>query len=104
MPNFGSLLKMMQYAPMVFEFFKAIMPSAATPEPRHDDEALQELAHFQRNVESRFADMEEEITRLRVRVREAESLAMSLQLWLWIGLASTFILAILALIFSVVYK
>lgn len=104
MPNFGSLLKMAQYAPMIFEFFKAIMPSAAAPEPHRDDEALQELARFQRNVESRIADMEEEIVRLRARVREAESLVMSLQLWLWIGLASTFVLAILALIFSVVYK
>jgi len=104
MPNFGSLLKMMQYAPMVFEFFKAIMPSAATPEPRQDDEALQELARFQRNMESRFADMEEEITRLRVRVREAESLAMTLQVWLYIGLPAAFLVGILAIIFAFVNK
>ncbi|MHB0935628.1 MAG: hypothetical protein ACYC6A_04485 [Armatimonadota bacterium] len=97
MPNFGALLKMAQYAPMVFEFFKAIMP-AAEPAPHRNDEALEELAHFQRNVESRIADMEEEIARLRARVREAESLAMTLQVWLYIGLPAVFLVAILAII------
>lgn len=102
MPNFGSLLKMMQYAPMLFELIKAIRPAETAQ--RRQDEAKEELEHFQRSVENRIADMEEEIARLRARVREAESLAMTLQVWLYIGLPAAFLVAILAIIFAFVNR
>ena len=100
MPNFGSLIKMMQYAPMIFEFFRAVMP--AEPAPRRHDEVMAELAHFQRSMENRIADMEEEIARLRARVREAEAQATSLQVALYIGIPVIAAVAILALVLAIV--
>ena len=104
MPNFGSILKLLKYAPTVIGIIQQVRGSRQE-QTAHLDEEIAEtrdaLADFKKNILNRVDDLEQENVRLKTRMREVESAFTMLRVLLYpIGVfaLAAFVLALLALI------
>ena len=103
MSNFGKLLKLVKFAPMVIGLIKQLRGGDQdhqhlTEEILHTQEALEEL---KKRVSARFDSIDEENTRLKTRIRELESSFTTLRVLMYpVGVFAlvAFVLAIIAII------
>lgn len=98
MAALGNVMKLLQYAPMLFEVVKSVLPALPSREPAQHDVMRDEMASFQRHIVERFTELENENTRLRTRLRDMEGLVSTLQLWVWVGGGALFLLFLITLI------
>jgi hypothetical protein len=98
MPGFGSLLKVLGYAPWVMEIIRAVRPQQAQPEA--EDAAVAAVASLRKGLEARLDALEREMEYLRERVKAQESLLTTLQLMVYVGFSAAVVLGIIALVLA----